>query len=183
MMWCGMIWYDVIYDVIWYDMIWCDVMWYDMIWCDMIWHDVMWCDVIWYDMIRRDAIWYMMWCGMILYTIWYMIRYDIIYLLNYSCVATRWQQYSTHLHTDSTQNNTKHTIYTTQFLLFWKSAGRARLCQLYPGIGITTEEKARKTLIPGSRRVPVGTMKIHMLPRFTSLVFVQMLKSFKKCAP
>ena len=35
-----------------------------------------------------------------------------------------------------------------------------RLCQLYPGICLTAEEKARKTLSEGSRRVPVGTMKI-----------------------
>jgi hypothetical protein len=34
-----------------------------------------------------------------------------------------------------------------------------RLCQLYRGICRTTEEKARKTLNQGSRRVPVGTMK------------------------
>jgi hypothetical protein len=36
--------------------------------------------------------------------------------VNCSWVATRWQQYSTHLHTNSTQNDTKR---------FWKSAGRA----------------------------------------------------------
>jgi hypothetical protein len=43
----------------------------------------------------------------------------------------------------------------------WKSAGRAvpRLCELYPGICLTTVEKARKNLSQGSRRVPVGTMK------------------------
>jgi hypothetical protein len=34
-----------------------------------------------------------------------------------------------------------------------------RLCELYPGICLTTEEKARKNLSKGSRRVPVGTMK------------------------
>jgi len=34
-----------------------------------------------------------------------------------------------------------------------------RLCELYRGICLTTEEKARRTLSPGSRRVPVGTMK------------------------
>jgi hypothetical protein len=32
-----------------------------------------------------------------------------------------------------------------------------RLCELYPGICLTTEEKARTTLSQGSRRVPVGT--------------------------
>jgi len=34
-----------------------------------------------------------------------------------------------------------------------------RVCELYPGICPTTEEKARKSLSQGSRRVPVGTMK------------------------
>jgi len=34
-----------------------------------------------------------------------------------------------------------------------------RLCELYPGICLSTEEKARKTLSQGSRRVPVSTMK------------------------
>jgi len=34
-----------------------------------------------------------------------------------------------------------------------------RLCELYPGICLTTEEKARKNLSQGSRRLPVGTMK------------------------
>jgi len=34
-----------------------------------------------------------------------------------------------------------------------------RLCELYPGICLTTEEKARKNLSQGSRRMLVGTMK------------------------
>jgi hypothetical protein len=34
-----------------------------------------------------------------------------------------------------------------------------RLCELYRGICLTTEEKARENLSQGSRRVPVGTMK------------------------
>jgi len=34
-----------------------------------------------------------------------------------------------------------------------------RLCELYPGICLTTEEKARKNLSQGSRRVPAGTVK------------------------
>ena len=34
-----------------------------------------------------------------------------------------------------------------------------RLCELYPGICLTTEEKARKNLSQGSRRVAAGTMK------------------------
>jgi len=35
------------------------------------------------------------------------------------------------------------------------------LCGVYPGVCLTTEEKARKNLSQGSRRVPVGTIKIH----------------------
>jgi len=33
------------------------------------------------------------------------------------------------------------------------------LCELYPGISLTSEEKARKILSQGSRRMAVGTMK------------------------
>ena len=33
------------------------------------------------------------------------------------------------------------------------------LCELYPGICLTTEEKARENLSQGSRRMPVGTME------------------------
>jgi len=58
---------------------------------------------------------------------------------------------STHLHTNSTQNNTVNL-------------GSVRavpcLCEFYSGICLTTEEKAWKTLSQGSRKVPVGTMKI-----------------------
>jgi len=51
------------------------------------------------------------------------VIYDMF--VNCNWVATRWQQYSTHLHTNNTQNGTKQTMYrTTQ--TFWKSAGRAR---------------------------------------------------------
>jgi hypothetical protein len=35
-----------------------------------------------------------------------------------------------------------------------------RLCELYPCICLTTEEKARKKLSKDSRRVPAGTIKI-----------------------
>ena len=60
------------------------------------------------------------------------------------------QQYSTHLHTNSTQNNTIHL-------------GRVRavhcLCELHRGIWLTTEGKNGKKISQDSRRVPVGTMK------------------------
>jgi hypothetical protein len=38
-----------------------------------------------------------------------LLWYDIF--VNCNCVAPRWQQYSTHLHTNSTQNDTKQTIH------------------------------------------------------------------------
>ena len=53
----------------------------------------------------------------------YMIRYYMIYdtiydtiydiFVNWNWVVTRWQQYSAHLHTNSTQNDTKQTIHRT----------------------------------------------------------------------
>jgi hypothetical protein len=58
-------------------------------------------------------------------------------------VATRWQQYSTHLHTNSTQNNTKQTILrTTQ--KYGRMLAVPCLCELHPDVCLTTEEKARK---------------------------------------
>jgi hypothetical protein len=102
-----MMWYNMIrYDMIWYDtwyMIWY-MMWYDMIrWYDtwyMIWYMIS--NVI-YDMVY-DMIWCMMWHDMIRHMIWCMMWYDIF--VNCNGVDTRWQQYSTHLHTNSTQNDT-----------------------------------------------------------------------------
>jgi hypothetical protein len=66
--------------------------------------------------------------------------------VNCNCVDTRWQQYSTHLHTQNTQNNT---------INLGRVQAVPRLCELYPGICLTTEEKARENLSQGSRRVPV----------------------------
>jgi hypothetical protein len=50
-----------------------------------------------------------------------------------------------------------------------------RLCELYPGIYLTTEEKARKKLSQGSRRVPVGTMKTEYTEQNTYNKFIQVL--------
>jgi hypothetical protein len=48
------------------------------------------------------------------------ILYDIF--VNFSWVDSRWQLYSTHLHTNSTQNNTKQTIHRTTQLI-WEECG------------------------------------------------------------
>ena len=65
-------------------------------------------------------------------------------------VDTRWQQYSTHLHTNSTQNNT---------IKLGRVRAVPRVCELYPGICLTIEEKSRKNLSRGRRKVPVGTVR------------------------
>jgi hypothetical protein len=44
-----------------------------------------------------------------------------------------------------------------------------RLCELYPGICLVTEEIAQKNLIQGSRRVADGTMKRGAVPPFCLL--------------
>ena len=56
-----------------------------------------------------------------------------------------------------------HKQYIEQHKNFGRVRAVPRLCELYPGICLTTEEKARKkkNLSQGSRRVPAGTMKIH----------------------
>jgi hypothetical protein len=86
--------------------------------------------------------------------------YDIF--VGCSWVATRWQQYSSHLHTNSKQNDTKQTKRGTTHKLATVRAV-PHLCGFYPGICLTNEEKARKNLSQGSRRVLVGKMKIHTI--------------------
>jgi hypothetical protein len=60
---------------------------------------------------------------------------------------------------------THRTKQNKQYIEQNKNFGRVRtvpfLCGLYPVIFLTTEEKARKILSEGSRRVPAGMIKIH----------------------
>jgi len=60
------------------------------------------------------------------------------------------KQYTERHKTNNTLNNT---------LNLGRVRAVPRLCELHRGICLTTEEKARKNLSQGSRRVPVGTMK------------------------
>jgi len=53
--------------------------------------------------------------------------------VNRSWVYTRWQQYSTHLHTNNTRNNT---------INLGRVRAVPRLCELYPGICLATEKKS-----------------------------------------
>ena len=45
-----------------------------------------------------------------------------------------------------------------------------RLCELFPGICLTTEEKARENLSQGNRRVPAGTMETEYAEQSTTYV-------------
>ena len=60
-----------------------------------------------------------------------------------------------HLHTNNTENDTKQTIHRTTQKIYGttQKLGRVwavpRLCGFYPGICLTTEEKARKNLSQG----------------------------------
>jgi len=74
---------------------------------------------------------------------------DIDIFVNCIWVGTRWQQYSTHLHTNNRQNKTINL-----------GRGRAvpRLCESYPGVCLTTDEKARKNLNKG-RKTSVRVQK------------------------
>jgi len=58
---------------------------------------------------------------------------------------------------------TQNKRYTEQHKNFVRVRAVLRLCELYPDISLTTEEKARKTLSQGGRRVPAGTTKIRYL--------------------
>ena len=59
----------------------------------------------------------------------------------------------------------QYTFTRKQYIEQHTNSGRVRavphLCGFYPGICLTTEEKAQKTLSQGGRRVPAGMMRIH----------------------
>ena len=69
------------------------------------------------------------------------VRYGTV---RYGTVQYSTVQYSTHLHTNSTQNNT---------INLGRVRAVPRLCELYPHICLTTEEKARKNLSQGSQTI------------------------------
>jgi beta-galactosidase beta subunit len=63
-------------------------------------------------------------------------------MFNCNWIHTRWQQYGTHLHTNSTQNTENGTYITIKkiYCLIWEVQAVPHLCKLYPGIYLTTEE-------------------------------------------
>ena len=64
-----------------------------------------------------------------------------------------------HIYTQTvhrTTQSTKTIHRTTQLINLGRVRAVPRFCDLYPDICLTTEEKARKNLSQGRRRVPVG---------------------------
>ena len=72
-------------------------------------------------------------------------HYDMIYDIFVNCnwVATRWQQYSAHLHTNNRWNDTK---------IFGRVWAVPRLCELYPGICLQLRKKHRKPSVISQKR-------------------------------
>jgi hypothetical protein len=65
-----------------------------------------------------------------------------------------------HIYTQTIHRMTQNRQYIEQHKDFGRVQAVPRLCGLYPGICLTTEEEARKNLSQGSRRAPAGTIKI-----------------------
>ena len=65
------------------------------------------------------------------------------------------------IYTQAIHRTTQNKEYIEQHKNFGRVRAVPHLCGFYPGICLTTEEKARKNLSQGSRRVPAGTMKMH----------------------
>jgi hypothetical protein len=135
--------------------------WY-MIWHAMTWHDI----------------WYIIWCG-----IWCDIRCDMIYetwydIFNCNWVDTQWQYFSTHLHTNSTQNTETGTYITiNKFKINLGSAAVPRLYELYPGICLATEEKQRKPSVRRLRNFEAwGYKKLNMAFSFLGCIVYQLCR-------
>jgi hypothetical protein len=81
-----------------------------------------------------------------------LMSFDMIYIFNRSWVDTQWQQYITHLHTNSTHNTERGKWYIERKI---GSAGRAPSCELYPGMCLTTEKPQGSKWIV-TRTITVG---------------------------
>jgi hypothetical protein len=87
-------------------------------------------------------------------------RYDMIYLLTAIGLSPGGSS-TVHIYTQAIQRTTQNKQYIKQYKYFGRVRAVPRLCELYPGICLTTEEKARINLSQGSRRVTAGTMETH----------------------
>ena len=102
------------------------------------------------------------------HTKYYMSNIDIF--VNCSWVDTRWQQYSTHLHTNNIQNN---TIRNFGWNTFWdlnpewsNKLGRVRavprLCELYPAFALQLRKKHRKTSLRVAEECQMARWKLNI---------------------
>jgi len=88
------------------------------------------------------------------------ITYDMIYLLT-AIVLPPSGISTVHIYTQTIQRTTQNKKYIEQHKNFGRLQSVPRLCELCPGICLTTEEKAQRNLSQGCRRVPADTMQIH----------------------
>jgi len=86
--------------------------------------------------------------------------FNMIYLLT-AIGLTPGGSSTVYIYTQTIHRTTQNKQYIEQHKNLGRVQAVPRLCGLYPGIWLTTEEKARKNLSQGSRRVPAGTMKVH----------------------
>jgi hypothetical protein len=95
-----------------------------------------------------------------------MIWYDMIYLST-AIGSTPSGSSTVHIYTQTihrtTQIENTNNNRTTQITTNWEECGPCRLCKFYPGICLTTEEKARENLGQGSRRLLVYVLPKHTL--------------------
>ena len=76
--------------------------------------------------------------------------YDTIYILT-AIGLTPGGSSTVHIYTQTIHRTTQNKQYIEQHKNFGRVQAVARLRELYPGICLTTEEKARKNLSQGSR--------------------------------
>jgi hypothetical protein len=99
------------------------------------------------------------------------ITYDMIYLLT-AIVLPSSGISTVNIYTQTIHRTTQNKKYIEQHQNFGRLQSVPRLCELYPGICLTTEEKTQRNLSQGSRRVPADTMKIHNLCKACIITFL-----------
>ena len=82
----------------------------------------------------------------------------LIYLLNAIGLPPSGSS-TVHIYTQTIHRMTQNKQYIEQHKNFGRARAVPRLGGLHPDICLTTEEKARKNLSQGGRRVPAGTSK------------------------
>ena len=84
----------------------------------------------------------------------YCTLHDMIYLLT-AIELPPGGSSTVHIYTKTIHRTTQNTQYVEQHKNFGTVRAVTRLCELYPGICLTFEEKARKNLIQGGRTIRI----------------------------